>query len=86
MSLFVLDTVTPPALATEVPEVTPLTQLVMNLLLFLRNTSINRAIKLHFLSDPAFLPCLLAFLSSQTHHIRVRAYTAACLWCVLYNH
>ena len=63
-----------------------MTQLVMNQLLFLRNTSFNRTNKLHVLTDPAFLPCLLAFLSSQTQHVRVRAYTAACLWSVLYNH
>ena len=60
--------------------------LLTNVLLFLRNTSFNRTNKLHFLSDSAFLPCLLAFISSRTQHPRVRAYSAACLWSVLFNH
>jgi len=84
-SLFILDTFTPLQAANQF-ELTPMTQLVMNQLLFLRNTAFNRTNKLHVLTDPAFLPCLIAFLSSQTQHIRVRAYTAACLWSVLYNH
>ena len=86
MSLFIMDTVTPPTSASEQPEVTPLSQLLTNILLFLRNTSFNRTNKLHFLSDQAFLPCLLAFISSRQQHPRVRAYSAACLWSVLYNH
>ena len=86
LSLFILDTVTPTRATAEVHEVTPMTQLVMNQLLFLRNTSFNRTNKLHVLTDPAFLPCLLTFMSSTTQHIRVRAYTAACLWSILYNH
>jgi hypothetical protein len=61
MSLFVIDTVTPPS----GPEVSPLTQCVLNLLLFLRNASMNRVGKQHFISDKAFLPCLMAFLSSR---------------------
>ena len=32
------------------------------------------------------MPCLLAFISSRTQHPRVRAYSAACLWSVLFNH
>ena len=86
MSLFIMDTVTPPSSASDQPEVTPLSQLLTNILLFLRNTSFNRTNKLHFLSDQAFLPCLLAFISSRQQHPRVRAYSAACLWSVLFNH
>ena len=82
MSLFVIDTITPPA----GPEVTPITQLVLNTLLFLRNASMSRVGKQHFISDKAFLPCLMAFLSSKQQHARVRASTAACLWTVLFNH
>jgi hypothetical protein len=81
-ALFVIDTVTPP----QGPEVTPLTQLVLNLLLFMRNSACNRVGKQHFIQDQAFLPCLMAFLSARQQHPRVRAYTAACLWTVLYNH
>jgi len=82
LSLFVIDTVTPPS----GPEVTAITQLVLNILLFLRNSSMNRVGKQHFISDRAFLPCLMAFLSSRQQHARVRASTAACLWTVLFNH
>lgn len=46
----------------------------------------NRVGKQHFISDPAFLPCLMAFLSSRQQHPRVRAQTAACLWQTLFNH
>ena len=63
-SLFIMDTVTPPAVARDQPEMTPLSNLLVNVLLFLRNSSYNRSNKLHFLSDQAFLPCLLAFISS----------------------
>ena len=42
--------------------------------------------KLHFLGDRAFLPCLLAFLSSRQQHPRVRAYVVACLWATLFSH
>ena len=86
MSLFIMDTVTPPAAASDQPEPTPLSTLLTHVLLFLRNTSFNRSNKLHFLSDNAFLPCLMAFVSSRTQHPRVRAYSAACLWSVLFNH
>ena len=86
MSLFIMDTVTPPMSASDQPEPTTLSMLLTNVLLFLRNTSFNRTNKLHFLSDQAFLPCLLAFMSSRTQHPRVRAYSAACLWSVLFNH
>ena len=81
-----MDTVTPPAVASEQPEMTPLSHLLVNVLLFLRNTSYNRTNKLHFLSDQAFLPCLLAFISSRQQHPRVRAYATACLWSILFNH
>lgn len=83
MSLFVIDTITPPVNTTEV---TPLTHLVLNILLFLRNSSMVRGGKLHFIGDRAFLPCLLAFLSSRQQHPRVRAYVVACLWSTLFNH
>ena len=66
MSLFIMDSVTPPSVASDQPEPTPLSTLLTNVLLFLRNTSFNRSNKLHFLSDSAFLPCLLAFISSRT--------------------
>jgi len=66
MSLFVLDTVTPPAAAKADPNVvTGLTTLMTNNLLFLRNSTFNRSCKLHILSDRAFLPCLLASLQSR---------------------
>jgi hypothetical protein len=87
MSLFVLDSITPPAIAAKDPEVvSPLTTLMINNLLFLRNATFNRSCKLHILTDKAFLPCLLAFLQSRQQHPRVRAYTAATLWSVLYSH
>ena len=50
-SLFIMDTVTPPAVARDQPEMTPLSNLLVNILLFLRNSSYNRSNKLHFLSD-----------------------------------
>jgi hypothetical protein len=59
MSLFVIDTVTPP------PELTVISNLVFNLLTFLRNASLNRVGKQHFISDKAFLLCLMAFLSER---------------------
>jgi hypothetical protein len=87
MSLFLMDTVTPPALAQKQPDiVSPLTTLMTNNLLFLRNSTFNRSCKLHILTDKAFLPCLLAFLQSRQQHPRVRAYTAATLWSALYSH
>jgi len=87
MSLFVLDSITPPTIAHKDPEVvSPLTTLMINNLLFLRNATFNRSCKLHILTDKAFLPCLLAFLQSRQQHPRVRAYTAATLWSVLYSH
>lgn len=46
-ALFVIDTVTPP----QGPEVTPLAQLVLNLLLFMRNSACNRVGKQHFIQD-----------------------------------
>jgi hypothetical protein len=86
LALFIMDTVTPPSQASEQPEITPLSSLLVNILLFLRNTSFSRTNKLHFLSEEAFLPCLLAFISSKQQHARVRAYSSACLWSVLFNH
>lgn len=41
--------------------------------------------KLHFIGDKAFLPCLMAFLSSRQQHARIRAYVVACLWSALFN-
>ena len=81
--LFVLDSVTPPQ--QESTEITPLNQLMMNMLLFLRNTSFSKSNKLIFTSDKAFLPCLLAFISSRHQHPRVRAYTVALLWAIVFN-
>ena len=66
MSIFVMDTVTPPAAAQDQPEPTALSTLLTHVLLFLRNASFNRTNKLFFLSDSAFLPCLMAFVSSRT--------------------
>lgn len=56
--------------------------------MFLRNTAYIRTSKLHIVSNPQFLPCLLAYLSSQQleQHSRIKAYAAACLWVVLFNH
>ena len=82
-SLFVLDSVN--IQSSEISLIT----LVQHNMMFLRNTAFNRGNKLHFLSNPQFLPCLLAFLSSQQGYQRqtlVKAYSAACLWVVLYNH
>lgn len=81
-----MDTITPPSSASDQPEPTSLSVLLTHVLLFLRNTSFNRTNKIHFLNDSAFLPCLMAFLSSRSQHPRVRAYSAACLWSVLFNH
>jgi hypothetical protein len=56
-------------------------------LLFLRNTSYTRSTKLHFLSNPHFLPCLLSFLSEQQlQNTQIKAYAVACLWIILFNH
>lgn len=61
-SLFVIDTITP---AGESVEVTALAQMVINIFLFLRNCASSRTGKLQFLSDAAFLPCMMAFLSAR---------------------
>ncbi|CDW71951.1 UNKNOWN [Stylonychia lemnae] len=81
--IFILDTVN---VQNQNNENTVLVDLVKHNLLFLRNTSFNRTNKLYFIQNENFLPCLLSFLSNQNLIPKIKAYSSACLWMILYNH
>lgn len=78
LSLFLIDTIQ--------PNSQDLSPIVLYNLMFLRNTAFNRTNKLHILSNQQFLVCLLSILSSVNSQTKLKAYAAACLWVVLFNH
>lgn len=88
LSLFLLETVSIPAIADEAPaELSPIQQMVCSILLYFRNaTKDNRVNKGHFLKKEEFLPCLLSFLSATNQHPKIKAYTAAVLWSLVHGH
>jgi hypothetical protein len=68
-------------------ELSPLQQVIAQILLFMRNATIdNRSNKIHFLKNDDFLPNLLALLSETNQHPRIKAYAASVLWSLVHNH
>jgi len=63
-------------------------QLLNHILIFLGSASAYRTNKLHFLSQPKFLPRILSILSSPSnaYPLKSKAFAAQTLWVVLHNH
>ena len=53
----------------------PLSYLVAQILLFIRNATLdNRSNKVHFLKNDEFLPSLMTFLCQENMHPKIKAY------------
>jgi len=87
-----LETVNIPAIQDQkIAEgdftLSPLSYLVAQILLFIRNATLdNRSNKVHFLKNDEFLPSLMTFLCQENMHPKIKAYTAAVLWSLVHNH
>lgn len=88
-SVFLLESISLPAVMQPAPdmEVSPMCFLVLQVLLFIRNATIDqRQSKVYFLKNEDFIPQLLAFMSHSGVHPRLRAYAAAVLWSLVHGH
>jgi hypothetical protein len=83
-AIFILETISPPSDRESDYSL----QLLNHILIFLGSASAYRTNKLHFLSQPGFLPRILSILTSPhgAFPLKSKAFAAQTLWVVLHNH